>query len=90
MAAAHPQPLRIGRLDWTPPHVLLLAMIAARGGDATDLLACCQSTTSPIPHSRVGVESLNVAVAAAPLLIGSRWRQQQEKECRLLAANAPL
>ena len=62
------------RLDWTRPTVLLLGNEAA--GLAPDLLACCSHRVT-IPHSPA-VESLNVAVAAAPLLL-ERWRQQQER-----------
>jgi TrmH family RNA methyltransferase len=71
-SAAPPQPY--WQLDWTRPTVLLLGNEAA--GLAPDLLACCSHRVT-IPHSSA-VESLNVAVAAAPLLL-ERWRQQQER-----------
>ncbi|WP_259702939.1 MULTISPECIES: TrmH family RNA methyltransferase [Synechococcales] len=62
------------QLDWTLPTVLLLGNEAA--GLGAELLACCSHRVT-IPHSPT-VESLNVAVAAAPLLL-ERWRQQQER-----------
>ena len=63
-------PVPYWQLDWTRPTVLLLGNEGA--GLAPDLqaLATCRVT---IPHSPA-VESLNVAVAAAPLLL-ERWRQ---------------
>jgi RNA methyltransferase, TrmH family len=54
--------------------VLLLGNEGA--GLSADLLACCSHRVT-IPHS-AAVESLNVAVAAGPLLL-ERWRQQQER-----------
>jgi len=62
------------QLNWTRPTVLLLGNEAA--GLGPELLACCSHRVT-IPHSPA-VESLNVAVAAAPLLL-ERWRQQQER-----------
>ena len=56
--------------DWSGPTVLLLGNEGA--GLAPDLLALA-SRQLTIPHS-AAVESLNVAVAAAPLLL-ERWRQ---------------
>jgi len=67
-------PLPYWTLDWSRPTVLLLGNEAV--GLAPDLLACCSHRVT-IPHSPA-VESLNVAVAAAPLLL-ERWRQQQER-----------
>lgn len=58
------------QLDWTRPTVLLLGNEGA--GLAPDLLAVSSHRVT-IPHS-AAVESLNVAVAAAPLLL-ERWRQ---------------
>jgi len=72
------------QLDWTRPTVLLLGNETA--GVAPDLLACCSHHVT-IPHSRA-VESLNVAVAAAPLLL-ERWRQQQER-MPAIDSTAPL
>ena len=60
------------QLDWTRPTVLLLGNEGA--GLATEL-AQLASQRVTIPHS-AAVESLNVAVAAGPLLL-ERWRQQQ-------------
>jgi TrmH family RNA methyltransferase len=56
--------------DWSLPTVLLLGNEGA--GLAPELLALA-SRQLTIPHS-AAVESLNVAVAAAPLLL-ERWRQ---------------
>ena len=56
--------------DWSLPTVLLLGKEGA--GLAPELLALA-SRQLTIPHS-AAVESLNVAVAAAPLLL-ERWRQ---------------
>ncbi len=58
------------QLDWTRPTVLLLGNEGA--GLAPDVLAASSHQVT-IPHSGA-VESLNVAVAAAPLLL-ERWRQ---------------
>lgn len=59
-------------LDWSRPTVLLLGNEGA--GLASGLLEICSHRLT-IPHSPA-VESLNVAVAAAPLLL-ERWRQRQ-------------
>jgi TrmH family RNA methyltransferase len=59
-------------LDWTLPTVLMLGNEGA--GLAAELAALADHCVT-IPHS-TAVESLNVAVAAAPLLL-ERWRQQQ-------------
>ncbi|MCX5968505.1 MAG: RNA methyltransferase [Cyanobacteria bacterium] len=58
-------------LDWTQPTLLLLGNEGA--GLATEFLALADHCVT-IPHSGA-VESLNVAVAAAPLLL-ERWRQR--------------
>ena len=67
-AAAAPRPY--WQLDWCRPTVLLLGNEGA--GLAAPLLALADQLVG-IPHSEA-VESLNVAVAAAPLLL-ERWRQ---------------
>jgi TrmH family RNA methyltransferase len=59
------------QLDWCQPTVLLLGNEGA--GLAPELLEHCSHRIS-IPHSPE-VESLNVAVAAAPLLL-ERSRQR--------------
>lgn len=59
------------QLDWSSPTVLLLGNEGA--GLAPELAALANQHVT-IPHS-AAVESLNVAVAAAPLLL-ERWRQQ--------------
>ncbi len=59
------------QLDWTQPTALLLGN-EANGLDPALLAMADQLVT--IPHAPV-VESLNVAVAAAPLLL-ERWRQR--------------
>jgi TrmH family RNA methyltransferase len=69
-ACPHPPPY--WRHDWTRPTVLLLGNEGA-GVDAA-LLERVDATLT-IPHSPA-LESLNVAVAAAPLLL-ERWRQAQ-------------
>lgn len=58
-------------LDWTRPTVLLLGN---EGAGLHPELAALASHQVTIPHS-TAVESLNVGVAAAPLLL-ERWRQQ--------------
>ncbi len=58
------------QLDWTRPTALLLGNEGAGLSAELQALATCRVT---IPHSPA-VESLNVAVAAAPLLL-ERWRQ---------------
>ena len=60
------------RLDWTRPTVLLLGN---EGAGLDPELAPLASHRVTIPHSSA-VESLNVAVAAAPLLL-ERWRQER-------------
>ena len=67
-AAAAPRPY--WQIDWCGPTLLLLGNEGA--GLAAPLLALADHQVS-IPHG-VSVESLNVAVAAAPLLL-ERWRQ---------------
>jgi TrmH family RNA methyltransferase len=62
------------QLDWTRPTALLLGSEGA--GLHPDLQALASHRVT-IPHSGT-VESLNVAVAAAPLLL-ERLRQQQER-----------
>jgi TrmH family RNA methyltransferase len=59
------------QLDWTIPTVLLLGN---EGAGLDPQLAALATHHITIPHS-AAVESLNVAVAAAPLLL-ERWRQQ--------------
>jgi TrmH family RNA methyltransferase len=58
------------QLDWTQPTVLLLGN---EGAGLDPQLAELATHRVTIPHSPA-VESLNVAVAAAPLLL-ERWRQ---------------
>jgi len=58
------------RHDWTRPTVLLLGN---EGAGLDPRLLQPEDVVVTIPHSPV-VESLNVAVAAAPLLL-ERWRQ---------------
>ncbi|MCT0223610.1 RNA methyltransferase [Synechococcus sp. CS-1328] len=58
------------QLDWRRPTILLLGNEG--GGLSRDLLTLASHRVT-IPHSPA-VESLNVAVAAAPLLL-ERWRQ---------------
>ena len=60
------------RLDWTLPTVLLLGN---EGAGLDPERAALASHRVTIPHSSA-VESLNVAVAAAPLLL-ERWRQER-------------
>jgi len=69
--AGPPQPLPYWQHDWRRPTVLLLGNEGA--GVSADLEALASQRVT-IPHSRA-VESLNVAVAAAPLLL-ERLRQQ--------------
>jgi TrmH family RNA methyltransferase len=64
-------PLPYWQLDWTRPTVLLLGNEGA--GVSAELQALASQRVT-IPHSPA-VESLNVAVAAAPLLL-ERLRQQ--------------
>ena len=65
------QPLPYWELDWTKPTALLLGQEGA--GLAPELQALASHRIT-IPHS-AAVESLNVAVSAAPLLL-ERLRQQ--------------
>jgi TrmH family RNA methyltransferase len=60
------------QLDWTRPTVL---MMGNEGAGLDPQLAALATHRITIPHS-AAVESLNVAVAAAPLLL-ERWRQGQ-------------
>lgn len=60
------------QLDWRAPTLLLLG---AEGPGLSDELLACATTRVCIPHSSA-VESLNVAVAAAPLLL-ERHRQER-------------
>jgi len=69
--AGPPKPLPYWQHDWRRPTVLLLGNEGA--GVSADLEALASQRVT-IPHSRA-VESLNVAVAAAPLLL-ERLRQQ--------------
>lgn len=64
-------PLPYWQLDWTRPTVLLLG---SEGGGVSPQLEELANQRVTIPHSAV-VESLNVAVAAAPLLL-ERLRQR--------------
>ena len=65
------QPLPYWQLDWTKPTALLLGQEGA--GLAPELQALASHRIT-IPHS-AAVESLNVAISAAPLLL-ERLRQQ--------------
>lgn len=67
-------PVPYWQLDWTRPTVLLLGN---EGAGLHPQLAAMASHRVTIPHSRA-VESLNVAVAAGPLLL-ERWRQQRQR-----------
>ena len=69
--AGHGEVLPYWELDWCRPTALLLGNEGAGLDPALQALASERVT---IPHDR-RVESLNVAVAAAPLLL-ERWRQQ--------------
>ena len=66
-------PIPYWHLDWCRPTVLLLGNEGA--GLHPDLAALATHRVT-IPHS-AAVESLNVAVAAGPLLL-ERWRQQRQ------------
>ena len=66
----HPGAQPYWQLDWTCPTVLLLGN---EGAGLHPQLAALATHRITIPHS-AAVESLNVAVAAAPLLL-ERWRQ---------------
>ncbi|QPN65312.1 RNA methyltransferase [Synechococcus sp. CBW1006] len=67
---AEEAPIAYWQLDWRRPTILLLGNEG--GGLSSDLLTLASHRVT-IPHSPA-VESLNVAVAAAPLLL-ERWRQ---------------
>ena len=67
-------PLPYWHLDWTKPTALLLGQEGA--GLAPELQALASHRVT-IPHS-AAVESLNVAVSAAPLLL-ERLRQQAQR-----------
>ena len=62
------------QLDWTQPTVLLLGN---EGAGLHPDLAAMASRRVTIPHSGA-VESLNVSVAAGPLLL-ERWRQRLQR-----------
>jgi TrmH family RNA methyltransferase len=64
------EPVPYWQLDWTRPTVLLLGN---EGAGLHPELAALATHSVTIPHS-AAVESLNVAVAAGPLLL-ERWRQ---------------
>ena len=68
------QPLPYWQLDWTKPTALLLGQEGAGLAPELQTLASHRIT---IPHS-AAVESLNVAVSAAPLLL-ERLRQQAQR-----------
>ena len=68
------KPLPYWQLDWTKPTALLLGQEGA--GLAPELQALASHRIT-IPHS-AAVESLNVAVSAAPLLL-ERLRQQAQR-----------
>jgi len=90
MASRHPKPLRIGKLDGTRPTVLAAPGNEAAGVAAPRSTGLPAATHVTIPHSRA-VESLNVAVAAAPLAMERLAPGNTGGGiCRLLAANAPL
>jgi RNA methyltransferase, TrmH family len=72
-APARPAAVPYWRIDWCRPTLLLLGNEGA--GLAEELTALADQLVT-IPHS-AAVESLNVAVAAAPLLL-ERWRQRYE------------
>jgi len=67
-------PIPYWQLDWTLPTVLLLGN---EGAGLHPELAALASQRVTIPHS-TAVESLNVSVAAGPLLL-ERWRQQRQR-----------
>ncbi len=67
------QPVPYWQLDWTKPTALLLGQEGA--GLAPELQALASHRIT-IPHS-AAVESLNVAVSAAPLLLERRRQQAQ-------------
>jgi TrmH family RNA methyltransferase len=65
------EPIPYWQLDWTQPTVL---MLGNEGAGLHPELAALATHRVTIPHS-AAVESLNVAVAAGPVLL-ERWRQQ--------------
>ncbi|MEB3307872.1 MAG: RNA methyltransferase [Cyanobacteriota bacterium] len=65
------RPVPYWEIDWRLPTVLLLGNEGAGLAPELQAMASCLTT---IPHNPA-VESLNVAAAAAPLLL-ERWRQQ--------------
>jgi len=73
-SAAAEAPIPYWQLDWTRPTVLLLGN---EGAGLHPELAALATHRVTIPHS-AAVESLNVAVAAGPLLL-ERWRQQAQR-----------
>ena len=73
-SAAAEAPVPYWQLDWTRPTVLLLGN---EGAGLHPELAALATHRVTIPHS-AAVESLNVAVAAGPLLL-ERWRQQSQR-----------
>jgi TrmH family RNA methyltransferase len=68
------EPIPYWLLDWSRPTVLLLGNEGAGLDPQLEGLATHRVT---IPHS-TAVDSLNVAVAAGPLLL-ERWRQQRQR-----------
>ena len=73
-SAAAEAPIPYWQVDWTRPTVLLLGN---EGAGLHPELAALATHRVTIPHS-AAVESLNVAVAAGPLLL-ERWRQQSQR-----------
>ncbi len=73
------------QLDWTRPTVLLLGN---EGAGLDPQLAALASAVVTIPHSDA-VESLNVAVAAAPLLLERRRQRQQRAAAASASAGGP-
>lgn len=71
--AGHPAPMPYWQLNWLKPTALLLGHEGA--GLAAELQALASHRIT-VPHS-AAVESLNVAVSAAPLLL-ERMRQQSQ------------
>lgn len=85
VARSEGPPLRpYWQLDWTRPTVLLLGN---EGAGLDPQLAALAGEVVTIPHSDA-VESLNVAVAAAPLLLerSRQYRQQQQAAAAATAA----
>ena len=73
-SSAAEAPIPYWQLDWTRPTVLLLGN---EGAGLHPELSALATHCVTIPHSSA-VESLNVAVAAGPLLL-ERWRQQWQR-----------